>query len=95
MRDEVKFNERDQKALAKYYRWRGKRAGSVKSEAKAMACHTAWQLTVRRLRAMARKYPELAGEIESYLMAGEQERSLRRLAILEKINECETRKSDG
>lgn len=68
-----------------YYQWRAQRAGSTKSAAKTAAARRAGLITPKRLASLARKFPELADEILSYQMAVDQERALKRAALIEKL----------
>ena len=84
MKQEIPPSIRRQ-VLSEYYKARASKAGSVKSPAKKLASARARLVTGKRLRSLARKHPELAGDIEAYLMASQQEKALTRMALVEKL----------
>jgi hypothetical protein len=71
--------------MSEYYQERARRAGSVRSAKKTAAARQAALLTGRCLHKIKRDYPGLAGDIDAYMMACEQDKVLKRKALLEKM----------
>lgn len=84
-----------ERVLKEYYQQRARKAGSTKSPAKTLAARRASLLTEKRLVNLAKKFPSLAIEIDSYLMSVEQERTLKRAALIEKLEQLANEPKNG
>lgn len=71
--------------MSEYYQARASKAGKTRSPAKTLAARRASMLTPQHLSVVAREHPEMTDEIAGYLMAGDQEKALTRMALVEKL----------